>query len=198
VALASVVEAPPYEPAESGLAAWESIALLTAASGVVVSLVWPALHGLQSSVPLLDRLRSIVLSLRGLLLGTGAAIIVLLVVESLTKKNVVLFGLAGLVGALGAFGGWRGGLLAQLRAAGFALVAGAAVAALWFAVARLRAALARPAAEPASTAAPEPDEPVNFGMHVPFGPMLAIAGALYFLFFHTRVDAWFAQFAELL
>ena len=31
------------------------------------------------------------------------------------------------------------------------------------------------------------------GMHVPFGPMLAIAGALYLLFLRAPVDAWFAD-----
>ena len=34
---------------------------------------------------------------------------------------------------------------------------------------------------------------IGLGVHVPFGPMLAIAGALYFLFLRGRVDAWFDQ-----
>jgi hypothetical protein len=32
---------------------------------------------------------------------------------------------------------------------------------------------------------------------VPFGPMLAAGGALYFLALHGPVDAWFAKFTEL-
>jgi leader peptidase (prepilin peptidase)/N-methyltransferase len=35
-------------------------------------------------------------------------------------------------------------------------------------------------------------------VHVPFGPMLAIAGAVYFLFLRGWVDAWFASVTELL
>ena len=194
--LAAVVEAPPYEPAPTALARWEAIALATAAAGVVVSAVWPGLHGQHSSVPLLDHLRATLLAVRGLFLGAGAAILVLLLVETILAKNVVFFGLAGIAGALGAFTGWSGAPTLWFRAGGAAAVTAAVVSILWIATARLRA---RAAAAPAPAAVPaaEPD-PVNFGMHVPFGPMLAIAGALYFLFFHTRVDAWFADFATLL
>ena len=40
--------------------------------------------------------------------------------------------------------------------------------------------------------------PLAFGAHVPFGPMLAIAGALYFLFFREATLRWLAEAAELL
>jgi leader peptidase (prepilin peptidase)/N-methyltransferase len=39
---------------------------------------------------------------------------------------------------------------------------------------------------------------MGLGVHVPFGPMLAIAGALYFLFLRVQVDAWFDQLTTLL
>ena len=38
------------------------------------------------------------------------------------------------------------------------------------------------------------EEDVPFGTHVPFGPMLAVAGLIYFLGFHFYVDAYFADF----
>ena len=197
--LASVVESPPYEPSQSGLAQWESIVLATGAVGVLFSAVLPGLQGQHSSVPLLDHLRATILSLRALLLGSGAAILVLLLVETLTKKNVVLFGVAGVIGALGAFSGWQGGLAGSLRGAAVAVATGLIVAVLWIVLSRLRKKFARPAAPTDATPAAEGAEPaLSFGMHVPFGPMLAIAGALYFLFFHAPVTAWFAQFAELL
>ena len=41
------------------------------------------------------------------------------------------------------------------------------------------------------------DEEVQFGAQVPFGPMLAVAGLIYFLGFDVHVDAYFAQFAEM-
>ena len=38
---------------------------------------------------------------------------------------------------------------------------------------------------------------IGLGAQVPFGPMLAIAGAIYFLFLRGFVTTWFAQFGEL-
>ena len=38
------------------------------------------------------------------------------------------------------------------------------------------------------------EEDVPSGTHVPFGPMLAVAGLVYFLGFHLYVDAYFADF----
>jgi leader peptidase (prepilin peptidase)/N-methyltransferase len=37
-------------------------------------------------------------------------------------------------------------------------------------------------------------ESVQFGMQVPFGPMLAGAGLIYFLGFDVYVDAYFAEY----
>jgi leader peptidase (prepilin peptidase)/N-methyltransferase len=37
-------------------------------------------------------------------------------------------------------------------------------------------------------------EGVQFGMQVPFGPMLAGAGLIYFLGFNAYVDAYFAEY----
>jgi hypothetical protein len=39
--------------------------------------------------------------------------------------------------------------------------------------------------------------PLGLGARVPFGPMLAVGGALYFLFLHGPVDAWFDRFLPL-
>ena len=55
-----------------------------------------------------------------------------------------------------------------------------------------RAAVAPPSETPEGEAAP-----LAFGAHVPFGPMLAIAGALYFLAFRGPTLRWLADIAEL-
>ena len=52
-------------------------------------------------------------------------------------------------------------------------------------------------APPSETPDGEPAA-LGFGMHVPFGPMLAIAGLLYFLFFSHWVAGYFANLGELL
>jgi leader peptidase (prepilin peptidase)/N-methyltransferase len=39
---------------------------------------------------------------------------------------------------------------------------------------------------------------MGLGVHVPFGPMLAVAGAVYFLFLRAPIDTWFDQLTALL
>ena len=91
--------------------------------------------------------------------------------------------------------------LADIRNHIIELVAIFAVAALavWFAIAFIwekatgrRAAVAPPSETPDGEAAP-----LSFGAHVPFGPMLAIAGALYFLFFRHAALHWLADVSVL-
>lgn len=166
-------------------------------AGVLLSLALPALHGQASDFFLLASLHSGLAALLGLLIGSGLVLWIALLAEIVLKKEAMGFGDVKFVGAIGAFAGWQGAV--------FAIFGGAIVGTLWFALALLGQKLLprktpppapRPesaAADPAPAAAPA----LGFGMHVPFGPMLAIAGALYFLFCHHWVDAYFAQVAEL-
>ena len=102
----------------------------------------------------------------------------------------------------------------------FAVFGGAVIGTLWFALALLWHGLfgrRAPAADATKESAPpippdpapagsgprtpvEPSQtgPVAFGVHVPFGPMLAAGGLLYFLVVHRWVDAYFAGIAGLL
>jgi leader peptidase (prepilin peptidase)/N-methyltransferase len=118
------------------------------------------------------------------------------------------FGDVKFVGAIGAFVGWPGAV--------FAVFGGAIIGTVWFALALLWHGLfgrRRAIEDPTPGAAPEekseaekpgdPDgpavaDPIGFGVQVPFGPMLAAAGLLYFLVLHRWVDAYFARLAELL
>jgi leader peptidase (prepilin peptidase)/N-methyltransferase len=159
--------------------------------GVVLSCVVPALHGQHSDFFLLDSMRAGVASLQGLLVGSGLVLWIALVAETLLRKEAMGFGDVKFVGAIGAFCGWQGAV--------FTVFGGAVVGTVWFAVAWIwekatgkRAAVAPPSETPDGEAAP-----LALGAHVPFGPMLAIAGALYFLFFRGAVLHWLAETAEL-
>jgi leader peptidase (prepilin peptidase)/N-methyltransferase len=107
------------------------------------------------------------------------------------KKEAMGFGDVKFVGAIGAFTGWPGAV--------FAVFGGAFVGTVWLLLAVVWKKLFgrhSPAAPPAATPDGQPAE-IALGMHVPFGPMLAIAGALYFLLLHPWVDAYLQQAAAL-
>lgn len=159
--------------------------------GVLLSFVVPALHGQASGYFMVDSLRAAVASVQGLLIGSGLVLWIALIAETLLRKEAMGFGDVKFVGAIGAFCGWQGAV--------FTIFGGAVVGTIWFAVAFLwekisgrRAVVAPPSQTPDGEAAP-----LAFGAHVPFGPMLAIAGALYFLVFRDAALRWLADVAVL-
>jgi leader peptidase (prepilin peptidase)/N-methyltransferase len=159
--------------------------------GLLLALLVPALHGQTSGFFVGDSMRSMVVGLQGMLIGSGLVLWIALVAEALLKKEAMGFGDVKFVGAIGAFCGWQGAV--------FAIFGGAVVGTVWFAVAWIwqkATGRAAPVAPPSETPEGEPTE-LGFGAHIPFGPMLAIAGALYFLFFRSWVAAWFDQISPL-
>lgn len=159
--------------------------------GVLLSFAVPALHGINGDLFMLDSLRSGVVSVQGTLIGSGLVLWIALLAEVVLRKEAMGFGDVKFVGAIGAFCGWQGAV--------FAVFGGAVVGTVWFAVALIWEKLAgrpAPVAPPTETPEGEP-APLAFGAHVPFGPMLAIAGALYFLFFRPYALAWLADVAML-
>jgi leader peptidase (prepilin peptidase)/N-methyltransferase len=177
-------------------------------AGVVLSCALPALHGRQHELIVIAGVRSGIDSLTGLLVGSGLVLWIALLAETVLKREAMGFGDVKFVGAIGAFVGWQGAV--------FSVFGGAVIGTLWFALALLwhglfgRSAASKapaqptaptePAAvvEPQAPAGPAESGPVGFGVQVPFGPMLAAAGLLYFLLLHRWVDAYFSSIAELL
>ena len=161
------------------------------AFGVLLACLVPALHGQDSGVFLLDAVRSGFIALVGLLVGSGLVLWIALIAETILKKEAMGFGDVKFVGAIGAFCGWQGAV--------FAIFGGACVGTVWFALAWVWEKLSgrrAAAAPPSETPEGEPTA-LAFGAHVPFGPMLAIAAALYFLFFRGRVNGWIAEVSAL-
>ncbi len=152
-------------------------------AGVLLSFLVPELHGQRSGLFALDSLRSGAESIEGLLLGSGLVLWIALFAGAALRKEAMGLGDVKFAGAIGAFCGWKGAV--------FALFGGAVIGTAW-----LAAALAWRSAFRTKDGASE-RAPLAFGSRVPFGPMLAVAGALYFLLLHREVDAWFARFALL-
>lgn len=163
-----------------------------AIEGLVLSALVPALHGQHGEFYAVDCLRSGSDALVGLVAGSGVVLWIALVAEAALKKEAMGFGDVKFVGAIGAFCGWHGAI--------FSIFGGAAVGTIWIGTSL---AWQKVAGKPGS-GAPRAETPdgkpadIGLGVHVPFGPMLAIAGALYFLFLRGRVDAWFDQLTSLL
>jgi leader peptidase (prepilin peptidase)/N-methyltransferase len=163
-----------------------------AIEGLILSALVPALHGQHSDYYAVDSLRSVSIALVGLVAGSGVVLWIALIAEAALKKEAMGFGDVKFVGAIGAFCGWHGAL--------FSIFGGAAVGTVWIGVGLVWQKIAgKPGAAAPRAETPE-GQPADMGLgvHVPFGPMLAIAGAAYYLFLRVRVDAWFDQLTALL
>jgi leader peptidase (prepilin peptidase)/N-methyltransferase len=160
--------------------------------GVLLSFVVPALHGQHEGLFIVDSLRSGTAAMQGLLIGSGLVLWIALLAEMALKKEAMGFGDVKFVGMIGAFCGWQGAV--------FSVFGGAVVGTVWFVLALIwQKVSGKPAAIAPPSETPEGEEaPLGFGMHVPFGPMLAIAGLLYFLFFNRAVTAYLSTLRELL
>ena len=160
-------------------------------AGVLISFLVPSLHGERHPVFVIASLHSGIDALVGLLVGSGLVLWIALVAETVLKKEAMGFGDVKFVGAIGAFTGWTGAV--------FAVFGGALVGTIWISLALIWKKFfgqRSPAAPRTETPDGQPAE-IGLGVHVPFGPMLAIAGALYFLLLHPWVDAYVQQAATL-
>lgn len=161
--------------------------------GVLVSLAVPALHGVEHEIGLVASLRAGLVSMQGLLIGSGLVLWIALLAETVLRKEAMGFGDVKFVGAIGAFAGWQGAV--------FAIFGGAVVGTVWIGSAWLWQKLSgrkAPITPKAEVSEGVEAEELAFGVQVPFGPMLAVAGGLYFLWARTWVDAYFEEFVSLL
>ncbi len=163
-----------------------------AVAGVVAAFVFPALHGVKADLPLLAHLRSGGTAILGLMIGSALVLWIKLLAEELLRKEAMGFGDVTFMGAIGAFCGWQGAV--------FAVFGGAVVGTVWVGIAylwKMVSGKAAPIAPRAETAEGQETTELSFGAHVPFGPMLAVGAAIYFLGAHRWFDAYLAGLAEL-
>ena len=155
-----------------------------AALGIALSVLAPSLHGQTSA------LRSGLLGLQGMLIGSALLLWIALAAETILRKEALGFGDVTFLGAIGAFCGWQGAVVA--------IFGGAIIGTLWVAGMVVFGKLAR---KKILLKPMEPGEaPAELGMsaHVPFGPMLAAGALLYFLWLHPWVNARVATLARVI
>jgi leader peptidase (prepilin peptidase)/N-methyltransferase len=176
--------------------------------GVVLSFAVPALHGQSHEIALIAGFRSGITGLLGLLVGSGLVLWIALLAEEVLKKEAMGFGDVKFVGMIGAFCGWQGAVCS--------IFGGALVGTVWFVGALIWQKVFAPKEEGkdkdkengkegetkvVAEGSPEESQesgPLGFGVQVPFGPMLAMGGLLYFLVADRWIAAYFAELNALL
>lgn len=132
-------------------------------SGLILSMIFPEIHGHEGDIWLADSMRGLISSLQGAFSGTGLVIWIAVLAECVFRKEAMGFGDVKLMGAIGAFCGWQGAI--------FALFGGAVIGTLSLVLFIPR--LKRMASESDSS---------KEGLRIPFGPAL-VAGSIVFLLF---------------
>lgn len=157
--------------------------------GVVISIAVPALHGYEG-IWLGASIQSGVSAVIGALIGAGLVYWIAVLGEIVFRKPAMGEGDVKFVGFIGAFCGWQGAV--------FAMFGGAFLGSIILIPILLIGRLFEGRKEdldPSVDEEGEGEEDLQFGAQVPFGPMLALAGLIYFLGFSKYVDAYFAEFA---
>ena len=116
----------------------------------------------------------------GALVGAGLVYWIMTLAEIVFRKPAMGEGDVKFVGFIGAFCGWQGAV--------FAMFGGALIGSIVLLPILLASRLFGTRAGG--------EEELQFGSQVPFGPMLALAGLIYFLGFDGFVDAHFGEFVS--
>ena len=156
--------------------------------GVLISIFFPTLHGLDAG-SLANNVQSGVISMTGALIGAGLVYWIAVLGEIVFRKPAMGEGDVKFVGFIGAFCGWQGAV--------FSMFGGAFIGSVILLPVLIIGRLLDPKKNK-DCESKNPDEAkeevIEFGSQIPFGPMLAVGGLVYFLGFNTYVDAYFKNF----
>jgi leader peptidase (prepilin peptidase)/N-methyltransferase len=166
--------------------------------GVALSFGFPALHAVEG-LPFTAHLRSGLCAIIGALVGAGLVYWIAVLGEIIFRKPAMGEGDVKFVGFIGAFCGWQGAVFAMFGGAliGSIVLLPYLLLVRLFGGAPVEPEVASGDSEPANGEA-EAEEDAPLGVQVPFGPMLAVAGLIYFLGFHRFVDAYFDEVTRVL
>ncbi|PTY08606.1 prepilin peptidase [Opitutaceae bacterium EW11] len=158
--------------------------------GLLLSIVVPSLHDQHHEIALVASMRSATVAAQGMFIGAGLVLWIAVVAYAVLKKDAMGIGDVKLVGAIGAFTGWQGTVTS--------VFGGAILGTVWFVFALVWQKATGKKLELKSPEEGEGPKELSFGAHVPFGPMLALAGLLHFLFLHRWVASYFKELSSLL
>ena len=158
--------------------------------GVVFSFWQPQLHGIEVtgiSASILGAKESIL----GVCIGSAFVYWIGVLGEAALRKEAMGEGDVKLIGCIGAFLGWQGALFSLFGGA----CAGLILLLPFLVIQKLR--------RPQEVATHEEDSAdptltIGIGIHIPFGPMLALGALLYIFLFQEQTDAYFQNIWQIL
>lgn len=157
--------------------------------GVAISIFFPEMHGLENS-DITSNIHSGVISITGALIGAGLVYWIAVLGEIVFRKPAMGEGDVKFVGFIGAFCGWQGAVFSMFGGA----FIGSVILLPVLVVGRFLKHTKKNDQQP-SESDEEGDDAIELGSQVPFGPMLAAGGLVYFLGLNVYVDAYFENFA---
>ena len=165
--------------------------------GVLISFWIPEMHIDPDKTRYISNgLASGMISIISALLGAGLVFWVGEIGEIVFRKPAMGLGDAKLIGCVGAFCGWQGAV--------FSLFGGAIIGCvLLIPVMIIQRLIPRKETKSAETSS-EPEEAelednrIGFGLEIPFGPMLALGAAIYFLGIGPWVNSYFSLVREMI
>lgn len=168
--------------------------------GVIISFIFPALHGVEG-LPVVANIQSGITAIVGALIGAGLVYWIAVLGEIVFRKPAMGEGDVKFVGFIGAFCGWQGAVFSMFGGAlvGSAVLLPCLLLGRLFGWGQKAVEAESPKEERGVTEREDGEEDVEvvqFGAQVPFGPMLAVAGLIYFLGFDAAVDAYFLEFVD--
>jgi len=161
--------------------------------GVFLSVFIPQLHNVAAPDALAGGFSSMIISIKGALIGSGIILWIMILAELALQKEAMGFGDVKLMGAIGAFCGWQGAV--------FSLFGGAVLGTIAFVIFKgITAISTRKPTKPQDEekdASKEEDEESG-SQEIPFGPMLAAGSILYLLWLKPYVMAYFDSLSFLI
>lgn len=143
--------------------------------GFVLSLYFPSLHGFIHHPMGIEKILGAFQSLLGILIGSGLLYWIGALAGRAFGREALGEGDVKLLGCVGAFCGWKGAVFSIFGGA----MIGCAFLLLVFLFQKIR---------PTESLL---KDSLGFGVEIPFGPYLALAGMSYFFALRTWVDPWF-------
>jgi leader peptidase (prepilin peptidase) / N-methyltransferase len=158
--------------------------------GLFYAILFPSLHDQHHEFAVIAGIKSGTVALQGMFIGAGLVLWIAVIAYAVLKKDAMGVGDVKLVGAIGAFCGWQGAITS--------VFGGAILGTFWFIGALLWGKARGKKVEVKAMEEGEQPQELSLQTHVPYGPMLAAAGLLHYLYLHRWVDAYFDELNKML